>query len=321
MRSTIPARDTPCPESLRGPGRLLAISSACLMMMIPLAVGAQELVPAAYTPAPFGINLVTLTSTLNSGDLAFDPAGPIDEANADIVVSALTYARTLRFAGRSANVGISLPYLVGDLEGLYLGEPASAHRSGLGDASVKFAVNLLGAPAMSPSEFASYRPKKLLGVSLAVRGPTGQYDSSKLINIGTNRWSFKPEVGFVRVMGRWAVDAYVGGWFFTDNTDFFGGATRQQDPILSTQVHLRRAFGPKLWAAVDANFWWGGQTTINGFENDDEQRNSRVGLTVVTRFGRNHTLRFAVSTGAVTRIGGDFESIGAAYAYSWTRPK
>ncbi len=280
---------------------------------------AQELVPAAYTPAPFGVNLVSLGTAYNSGDLSFDPAGPISDANGRISVSTITYARTFNLAGRSANIGVAMPYLRGHLEGLYIGEPAFADRSGIGDVGVRSTVNLYGAPAMSPHEFSTYRARTLIGASLSISAPTGQYNSAKLINIGTNRWAVKPELGFVRVMGRWAVDAYVAASFFTDNTDFFGGLTREQEPIVSTQAHLRHSFSPKVWAALDGNFWWGGRTTVNGVANDDVQRNSRVGLTLVTRVGRGHSLRIAASTGAITRIGGDFNSIGASYSYSWMK--
>jgi hypothetical protein len=157
----------------------------------------------------------------------------------------------------------------------------------------------------------------MIGASLSVIAPTGEYDSSKLINIGTNRWAFKPEIGVVHVMGRWALDAYVGGSFFTDNTDFYGGSTREQDPIFSTQLHVRYLFKPGLWGAVDGNFWRGGQSTVDGSANDDEQRNSRVGLTLSKSLGRSHSLRVAASRGAITRIGGDFTSIGVSYGYSW----
>jgi len=295
----------------------LTISGLLLLATLPSPSHAQELNPAAYTPAPTGVNAVTVTAGYNRGDLAFDPSGPIDDASASITASTLAYFRTLNVAGRSANVGLILPYVVGDLEGLYLGQPAAVYRSGLGDVNLRFAVNLLGAPAMTPKEFQSYRTRTLIGASLIARGPTGQYDSAKLINIGTNRWGFKPEVGIVHVMGRWSVDAYLGGWFFTDNTDFYGGLTREQDPILSTQAHVRRAFSRKVWAAIDANFWWGGETTVNGVTNDDLQRNSRVGLTCAVRLSARHSLRVAASRGAFTRIGGDFDSIGLSYTYTW----
>ena len=281
------------------------------------AAHAQELIPAAYVPAPVGINLVTVAGVYNSGDLSFDPALPIEDASARIIISSLGYARTLNVAGRSANITVVLPYLVGDLEGVYIGEQRFVERSGLGDAGLRFGVNLLGAPAMTPEQFRSFRPGTLLGASLTLRAPVGQYDPSKLINIGTNRWAFKPELGLTQVIGRWALEAYIGGWFFTTNSDLFGGRTGEQDPILSTQYHVRFLIRPGLWAALDANFWRGGRTTVNGLANDDLQRNSRIGATVSVRLAPAHSLRIAASRGAITRIGGDFNSAGVSYAYTW----
>lgn len=293
------------------------VAGAILLLALVSVAGAQELIPAAYTPAPSGINLVSVTAAHNSGDISFDPALPVEDASARISLASLSYARTLSVARRSANITVILPYVVGDLEGIYLGEQTYVERSGLGDAVLRVGVNLLGAPAMTPAQFQSYRARTLIGASLTLGAPTGQYDSSKVINIGTNRWAFKPQLGLVQVVGRWAFDCYVGGAFFTTNTDFYGGSTREQDPILSTQAHVRYAFSRRVWAAFDANYWRGGRTTVNGNANDDEQSNSRVGLTVSTRLGRNHNLRLAYSRGAITRIGGDFDSIGVSYGFSW----
>ena len=289
------------------------------LLVVASVAQTQELIPAAYTPAPYGVNFVGLGGLSSSGDLAFDRSGPIDDAKGDIWAATLTYARTLSLFKRSASATVILPYLVGDLEGFFLGEPALANRSGTGDLVMRLGVNLLGGKAMSPREFATYKPKTLLGVSLTVKAPTGQYDPTRLINIGTNRWSFKPEIGIVQVMGSWAVDAYVGAWFFTDNSDFFGGTTRKQNPVYSSEFHLRYLFRRGLWAALDTNFWYGGRATIDGQGGDDLQRNSRVGLTVSWNFRRSHNLRFAVSRGAFTRIGGDFDSFGLSYGYSWMK--
>ncbi len=137
-----------------------------------------------------------------------------------------------------------MPYVLGDLEGLYLGEPGI--RGTVRDRRYGFSRGhqFVWRSGDEPERIQDIQAKTLIGTSLIVKGPTGQYDSSKLINIGTNRWSFKPEIGVVHVIGHWAIDVYVGGWFFTDNTDFIGGMTREQDPILSTQFHVRYLFKP-----------------------------------------------------------------------------
>lgn len=280
---------------------------------------AQELIPAAYTPAPVGVNLVSIASFYNDGDIAFDPTGPIEDGSGRILVSTLSYGRTLGLFGRSTTVTAVLPYVLGDLKGLYLGEPAAAERSGVGDFALRIGVNLYGGKAMTLTEFKSYRPKTLVGASLLVTAPTGQYDPTRLINIGTNRWSFKGQVGVVQVMGRWALDAYVGATVFTDNSDFAGGLVRDQAPIYSCQVHVRRAFSRTLWGAADANLWHGGKTVLGGRRSDDLQHNSRVGLTFAWQVAPRHGLRFAASRGAFTRIGGDFNSFGVSYSYTWMK--
>jgi hypothetical protein len=296
---------------------LVTASLAGALAMLATAAGAQELVPAAYTPAPVGVNLVTMSVGYSGGDVSFDPALPVEEAKANISAGSLAYARTFGVLGRAASITVIAPYVTGDLEGIYIGEWTSVQRSGLGDAVARLGVNLFGAPAMEPAEFSTYRPRTLIGASLLVRAPTGQYDASKLINIGTNRWGFKPEIGVVQVVGKWAFDVYVGGWLFTDNTNFYGGKTRTQDFIFSTQAHVRYLVSPKLWAALDVNYWHGGETQVNGVANDDLQNNSRVGLTMAWQVKRQHGLRLAASRGAFTRIGGDFNSVGLSYSFSW----
>jgi len=287
---------------------------------IPGGIGnAQELVPAAYTVAPVGINLVSVAGAHNRGDLSFDPSLPVSDASARITGWSVTYGRTFGLLGRAANVALILPYVVGDLDGIYLGERTFVERSGLGDGVVRLGVNLVGAPALDPRAFVTFRPGTLLGASLTLRAPTGQYFPEKVINIGTNRWALKPELGLVHNVGSLALDLYLGGWFFSTNPDFAGGQEKDQDPVLSSEVHLRYFVRPGLWAAVDGNFWRGGQTTVDGVAKDDLQENSRVGLTVAWQVTRGHGLRFAASRGAITRIGGDFTSVGLSYSYTWTR--
>jgi Putative MetA-pathway of phenol degradation len=289
------------------------------LLLMPVCALAQELEPGAYWPIPTGLNIVTVVNNLNWGDLAFDPAVPIDEASATINATSFSFARAFSLAGRSANVGVGLPVVGGHVEGLYLGEHAEVGRFGLGDPRLRFAVNLYGAPAMTPKAFASYSQGTILGISVTVAPPLGQYDSTKLINLGTNRWSFKPEVGFSQAHGKWVVEAMAGAWLFTRNTNFFGGSTREQDPIVATQFHLTYRFQRTMWLAGDANYFTGGRTTIGGRRNFDLQRNSRIGATFSRALNRQSAIRMSVSRGAYTTIGANFTSIAVGYSYAWVR--
>ena len=120
--------------------------AALLLLLIPIAASAQELEPGAYWPLPRGLNIVTIVNSFNFGDVAFDPAAPIDEARARINTMAFSLTRAFSLAGRSANAGLVVPMVGGHVEGLYLGEPAEVDRFGLGDPRFRLAVNLYGAP-------------------------------------------------------------------------------------------------------------------------------------------------------------------------------
>jgi hypothetical protein len=241
---------------------------------------AQDLVPGTYTPAPVGFNILSVASTFNKGDMSFDPSLPIEDGHATIGWSSLSVARTLNIGGRYANIGIGVPYVLGHLDGRVAGQFQETSRSGLGDLGARIGINLHGARAMTPKEFAAYRGPTVLGVSLSVVVPIGEYDSSRYVNIGTNRWTVKPEVGFSRRRGRWTFEGDFGTSFFTDNKDYVNGATREQAAIVSAQGHLIYTIRPGLWVATDGNFWTGGRVTVNGDANLEQQENSRLGVTV-----------------------------------------
>jgi len=278
----------------------------------------QELEPGAYAPSPVGMNIAVVAMVYNTGELAFDPSGPIDNAHADIWVTALAYVRTLPVAGRSASLSLALPYARGPLEGDFLGERQNITRSGLADPRLRFAVNLIGGPALAPREFVSTPPAPTtLGASFVVSPPLGQYDSAKLINIGTNRWAFKPELGLRHTMGKWTVEADAGVWLYTDNNEFYKGGRREQAPLGSFQWHVIHTFKPRCWLAFDANYYTGGRSTVNGKESQDLQHNSRVGLTLAWPIDQQHSLKLSFNRGAFTNIGANFNSFGVAWQYVW----
>jgi len=291
---------------------LLAVTIlVCLVRCV-----AQELEPRAYSISPKGANFVVAGFTRSAGDIDFDPALPVENANAVLYNAFFAYGRSIDFFGRSANIAVSLPYIWGNLQGDIDGAPVQARRSGFMTPVMRFAVNLYGAPAMDREQFASYRRKTNVGASVVVMTPLGQYDPARLVNIGTNRWGVKPELGISRRFGRWFFDLYLGAWVFSENGNY-QGRVRKQDPIASIQTHVSYGFKPRLWAAFDANFYTGGRTSINGIPGNNLQRNSRMGATLSIPVTKRQSLKFSGSTGAVTNIGADFISIGVAYQYLW----
>jgi hypothetical protein len=167
-------------------------------------------------------------------------------------------------------------------------------------------------------------------VSLRVVAPTGQYDSTKLINWGNNRWGFKPEIGFSRRRGHWVIDAYGGAWLYTSNPMFFsknrynpGVISQSQAPIGAFEGHLSYDVKPRFWASLDGNFGFGGKTSLNGVQNPaTELQNSRVGGTASFPVTKHQSIKVSYNNGSYIKYGGDFQNVTVGWQYSWLgRPK
>ena len=281
------------------------------------AAPAQEMEPRAYSRAPVGTQYVVVSYAYQSGDVLTDSSLPLSDVNVKLNSTLLAYGRAFNLAGRQANVGLSASYTVGTARGTIFEEQQEVRRSGLGDVRVRLSTLLRGGPALSPREFAAYKPKTLVGVSLTVVAPTGQYDPRRLVNLGTNRWSFKPEVGVSKPFGRWTLELAGGVWLFTPNDDFFGGHRREQRPLASLQTHVIYTLRPRLWLAADATYYAGGRTAMDGVVKGDEQRNSRFGATFSYPLNKRQSLKVAWARGLTARFGGKLNSVATGWQYTW----
>jgi hypothetical protein len=302
--------------------RLRFILIAFVLATAPALLSGQDLAPRAYIITPVRSNAVTLTWSFYQGGLDFNGTIPITGATGTYHVPVISYYHSLRFFGRSANLTASLPYGTGSFSGDVFGTQRSVYRSGLLDFNGRFSVNLVGGPAMPLEDFLKWRQKTLLGVSLKVVAPTGQYNGAKLLNWGINRWAFKPEIGYSRRWGKWVLDAYGGAWFFTTNSASFAGPVpkpQTESPIGSFEGHLSREFkNPRCWASLDGNYWFGGATTLNGIRNPSTRlSSSRIGGTFSLPITKHQSLKFAYSGGTYIRFGGNYQNLQVAWQYSW----
>jgi hypothetical protein len=294
---------------------------------VPLAVAAllvtaaparaQQLEPRAYSPAPVGTNYFGVALHHLSGGVVTDPSLPLDDVKASINMSTPYYGRTFSLAGRSASLGIAAPYAWGTVEGEVFEEFREVRRSGFGDPQLRFAVNLLGGPAMTPREFVARTRRTTLGFSVLATVPVGEYDPSKLINLGTNRWACRPELGLSFPAGRWDLELYGGVWMFGANDDFFGGQRREQESLTTAQAHVVYTIRTGLWFAGDFTRYWGGKTTLDGLRNDDRQDNTRAGVTMAFPIVGRQSLKVTWARGVSTRIGSSFETLGIAWQWLW----
>jgi hypothetical protein len=289
-------------------------------MLVTLLSGtlrAQDLEPRYLSPAPVGMNFVLAGYTYSRGNVLLDAALPLEGTDAQLHAITLAYARSIDVFGLSGRLSAVVPVANGTWHAEFEGVDTSTARTGFGDPMVVFAVNFLGAPALRGADFAGFQAKTIVGADLKVRIPIGQYDRSKLFNLGTGRWNFSPRLGLAHNAGRFVFEGYVSGWFFTTNKNFFGGNTLSQDVLVGFQLHVSYLFRRGFWGAVSFGQGVGGATTVNGEEIDNEQTNNRVGATLAIPITSHHSLKAVFTSGITTRAGADFDTLVIAWQYRW----
>jgi hypothetical protein len=289
-------------------------SSVLLALPVAAAAAGQELEPRAYSPAPTGTTFVVIAATGSTGGVFTDPSAALTDVEADVALLGLGVGHVFAMLGRSASVLAVVPIVWGEATGNVGEERRAASRRGLADPRLKLSLILAGSRPMPPQEFARAPRRPILGVSFTAVPPMGQYSPSKLVNLGSNRWSLKPEVGLSVPLDRWTFDAYAGVWFFTENDVYYPGrSTRRQDPVFAAQGHVSYTFRRRAWVAVNATWYSGGQLEVNGGKAADPYRNARLGATVSIPVGTRQSVKLAYSAGAATRVGADFRTLSGAW--------
>lgn len=278
--------------------------------------------PKAYSASPIGANFLVGSFTHSTGAIVFDPTLPVSDVSATVNGYAVAVGHSFPLFGDLALLTFALPYATADVSGKIQEQAASTSRSGLADSQLRFSINLIGNPAMAPREFARAPRKPIVGASLTVRAPTGQYYDTKLINIGNNRWAFKPEVGISIPIRRLDADLYGGVWLFTANDDYYpGGLHRTQDPVVTLQAHVSYTLKPRLWVAFDSTWYSGGSSQVEGGHPSTSQNNSRAGVTLSMPVGRRYSLKLAYGSGVIVRTGTNFTTYAVAWQALWLSPR
>jgi hypothetical protein len=287
------------------------------MALVPRPGFTQTLEPRSYSNAPVGLNFAIAGYAYSSGSVAFDPSVPLTDAHLTTNSGVAGFAHVFGAWSKAGKFDVIVPVvsMAGNAE--LDGARVTRSITGLGDPQFRVALNFHGAPALDAKQFRSYRQDLILGASLAVTAPWGQYDDQRLVNIGTNRWSFKPELGASKAVGPWILDLYGAVTFYTRNNDFMNGGYVALDPLFSTQAHVIRNFPRGVWVAANANYYWGARATVNDRRTDTLQGSSRFGLTLALPFNRRNSIKIYAARGVWARTHSNFTSGGIAWQYRW----
>ncbi len=297
--------------------RFRPIVVTAALLLLAATAGAQDLEPRSFSQAPVGMNFAALAYGHATGEVLFDQAVSITDATGRVNSLAAAYVRTLSVFGASAKVQAVLPYAWGHWSGLLDGKYASTNRSGFSDPRVQLSVNFVGAPAIKMSEMKTYTKSTVVGASLQVLIPLGQYKPEKLINLGQNRWGFRPRVGVSHKVRGWTLEAMGSVWLYTENPDFYGGKKVTQDPLWSFQGNVIHQFPSGLWAGVGAGISRGGKTTSDGVYGDNYKKNTRWAAIFSYPLTRTHSVKLVYVDGLRTRLGSNFDQITVSYQIRW----
>jgi hypothetical protein len=264
-----------------------------------------------------GTNFAVASYSRVRGEVLTDSSLPISDVQARIDLYIAGYARTFDWGGQTASLGLVVPFARADVSGNVFEASRDVHRAGIGDVRLRLALNFAGNPALTPQEFAQRTPTAVAGGSVTVVAPTGQYEPSRLVNVGSNRWAFKPEIGISYPIGDWFVEASAGAWLFGDNREFLGRQRRSQEALYVMQLHAGYNFRPGLWLAFNGAYASGGRTSVGSVENQDVQHNSRYGVTLSVPIDNSWSAKLAWSKGFATRAGGDYDIVALVLQYRW----
>lgn len=288
-----------------------------VLMWITFRANGQELEPRSLTNVPVGTNFILGGYGHSWGNVLLDPTVPVEGLNARMNTFIGAYVRSINIFGLSGKIDVLLPYGSSDWTGEYLGTDTSTSRLGLGDPSVRISVNFLGSPALRPNEYATYYQKTIVGASVRVKAPFGQYDPDKLLNLGSNRCTIILKAGVSTRIPKWIFEAYASAWFFTENSDYYGGNVLRQKPFYTAALHIIRILPQNMWLAVDGGYGIGARGIVNGEEREYNMSTFRFGVTYAISILNNHTLKLTSFSARRFEYGPDFNSVVLSYNFRW----
>jgi len=288
-----------------------------LLFLCTQFLSAQILEPKLYANTPINVNVMFLGYDHTQGAIPGNQSLGLENPNLKIDSAVFAYGRSFDLFGHNAKFDIILPLSTLSGTGQQYGIDVTRDVNGLGDTKARLTFNLFGAPSLSLQEFASYKQDTIVGLSIQTSIPTGQYNSSKLVNIGTNRWAIKPAIGISKKVSHYTFEFTADAEFYSTNDNYYGGIKRKQDPVYSTQAHALYTFSRGKWLALGVTYYWGGEFINDGIGSNQELSNTRMGATFAMPIDKQNSIKIFGSSGIHTRYGTDFDGIAIVWQYSW----
>lgn len=279
-----------------------------LVLIVMLAGTALANDPKDYIVAPAGTKALLFYYNYTTGNEAY--------ANGKLV-------------GKDTNLTAN----VGVFRGVYYGQMASLPYAanlilpfgslaldGKDVGGVQMATTQYGDPifAFGVWPVANSASKTWLGVFEYITPPIGQYNNDRALNMGSNRWAFKTEVGLAQGLGNsnfhWDLTANVE--FYTNNTDYSSThLSLQKNPLFSAETHLTYNIAKTVGISADYFYRNGGETNVAGVSNNDKQNDHTAGLTLTFGLTPSSQILIKYYNQFKTENGIKGDTLGVRFAY------
>ena len=298
--------------------RLLFACLAVTVLHVAVQACAQFTDAHSYDNTPVAINQLELAYTYVHANASIDTSLVITGAKFNLNQGMIDYTRYFGLWHRLTWVEAGVP--VAGLNGSISGTDIRGSVTGAGDSSYALGMLLKGGPALSVAQFENYKPTTTLGVSLTITAPTGLYRPNKILNLGSDRWSFKPEIALSHPFGpeqKWQVDAYANTYFYTDNTSYHGREILRQQPLPGLEGHISYAFNDSLWVSLDTRYSFRGTTFVNRVDQNNAQQNFILGSEMNVSINSQNSLLFEFAKALVHQNGPALVGFSVKYDYTW----
>jgi len=298
--------------------RLLFACFALAVLHVPDQACAQFTGPRSYDNIPVGTNQLELSYSYAHANASIDNSLIITGANFSLNQGTVDYTRYFGLLHRLTWVEAAVP--VAGLGGSISGTNIQGSTTGAGDSSYAVGMLLKGGPALTVAQFEDYKPATTLGVSLTITAPTGSYHSDKILNLGSHRWSFMPEIALSHPFGsgqKWELDAYASAYFYTDNTSYHGREILRQEPLPGLEGHISYSFNDNVWASLDTRYSFRGTTVLDGVSQNNAQQNFILGCEMDVSLDSRNSLVFEFAKALVHHNGPALVGFSVKYDYTW----
>jgi Putative MetA-pathway of phenol degradation len=252
-------------------GRQIAAwaGAAVLQVFAGGSARAIDILPRDYYALPSGTNITAMYYDFIHANQLNVSSGPTFRNDTNLT-SNVGIFRQVHFGdigGRSWAAQVVVPF---GAESGQIGGAKLDGTGGLGDVMMSFGMSLLPHPD----------PAWNVAVSVYVSAPTGDYSPARTLNLGSNRWSFNPQIGYTQAIGaHFWLDGALDVITYTENHDVGGaGATLSQAPTFQAQLWMSWLPDDASLVSVGYAGNVGGTRTVNHLATGVKTQSQQVRL-------------------------------------------